>query len=87
MSQFEEYINEKFKSYTSIPNQWDIHEYILGGMSYGFILYKRKDKFELKTLVDSGYNTGIVVETDEQRLWQILECFAPTNPNYNTYND
>lgn len=78
-SKFRHWHGEKYK-------RWDLHSFDYFGCDYGFELILKNGTFQLKQLVDSGYNPGfILLETkDFSEIDKWVYCFAPTNPEYKT---
>jgi hypothetical protein len=84
----EEYLTRRFLTYSHIPNRWVLHEYDNSGHTHGFVLVKDKEGlFVIKTYEVSGYCDGVVVMKDRLNgsindLLRIVECFEPTNKDF-----
>lgn len=79
-----EYANAKFQSFK--PGRWNLHSWDFGGSDYGFelILIGKDWKFVTMTESQYGPSTTILITQDERIIWQLIECFEPTNQNYKT---
>lgn len=77
--QLRKFLDERFQKFGSgSASTWMVHEWTCYGMSYGLNVIESSGEFRLEQLVDSGYNKGKVVETDLDKIYNIVEQLMPT---------
>ena len=84
-------LDEKFMSFHGLYNEyykWFIHEFIYYSTSEGLelIYYPETETFNIRQLVDSGYNKGKVLLSttlwEDIHNWTMVLC--PTKSSYKT---
>lgn len=80
-----EFLEETFQSlHNSSYKYWTVHDWTYYGMSEGlYVTYSEKNAFALRQMMDSGYSmAGKVLETEPNRIFEIVRCLCPTRKDF-----
>ena len=61
-----EYLTKRFKKLNTKNNQWLLHDYYLGGASYGIVLVEEIegiDAYKLEGMRDGDYSKRLLIKT------------------------